>query len=114
MKGETVQGIFRSFKGPLSKARVVALSCLNECTHCLRIPFYPTLQVDLLLGKAYSKWGRVSDAVSVYNQLISTYPDDFRGYLAKVLPIWSLYILARWLFSFFSIKSFHDKCITIF
>ncbi|MCD9558919.1 hypothetical protein HAX54_016610 [Datura stramonium] len=41
------------------------------------------IQVDLLLGKAYSEWGRVSDAVSVYNQLISMYPDDFRGYLAK-------------------------------
>ncbi|XP_075107301.1 uncharacterized protein LOC107764424 isoform X3 [Nicotiana tabacum] len=41
------------------------------------------IQVDLLLGKSYSEWGRVSDAVSVYNQLISTYPDDFRGYLAK-------------------------------
>ncbi|XP_009781274.1 uncharacterized protein [Nicotiana sylvestris] len=41
------------------------------------------IQIDLLLGKSYSEWGRVSDAVSVYNQLISTYPDDFRGYLAK-------------------------------
>lgn len=41
------------------------------------------IQVDLLLGKAYSEWGHVSDAVSVYNQLISTFPDDFRGYLAK-------------------------------
>ncbi|KAJ8535752.1 hypothetical protein K7X08_034153 [Anisodus acutangulus] len=41
------------------------------------------IQVDLLLGKAYSEWGRVSDVVSVYNQLTSTYPDDFRGYLAK-------------------------------
>lgn len=41
------------------------------------------IQVDLLLGKAYSEWGHISDAVSVYNQLISTYPDDFRGYLAK-------------------------------
>jgi hypothetical protein len=41
-------------------------------------------QVDLLLGKAYSDWGHVSDAVSVYDQLISSHPDDFRGYLAKV------------------------------
>ncbi|KAF3432322.1 hypothetical protein FNV43_RR27062 [Rhamnella rubrinervis] len=41
------------------------------------------VQVDLLLGKAYSDWGHVSDAVSVYDQLISTHPDDFRGYLAK-------------------------------
>ncbi|XP_042487050.1 uncharacterized protein LOC122067282 isoform X2 [Macadamia integrifolia] len=41
------------------------------------------IQVELLLGKAYSDWGHISDAVSVYDQLISTHPDDFRGYLAK-------------------------------
>ncbi|KAJ4826194.1 hypothetical protein Tsubulata_023783 [Turnera subulata] len=41
------------------------------------------IQVDLLLGKAYSDWGHVSDAISVYDQLISVHPDDFRGYLAK-------------------------------
>ena len=41
-------------------------------------------QVELLLGKAYSDWGRISDAVSVYDRLISSHPDDFRGYLAKV------------------------------
>uniref|UniRef100_A0A2N9FBW9 Uncharacterized protein n=1 Tax=Fagus sylvatica TaxID=28930 RepID=A0A2N9FBW9_FAGSY len=41
------------------------------------------IQVELLLGKAYSDWGRISDAVSVYDRLISSHPDDFRGYLAK-------------------------------
>ncbi|KAI3879382.1 hypothetical protein MKW92_044738 [Papaver armeniacum] len=41
------------------------------------------IQVELLLGKAYSDWGHVSDAVTVYDQLISAHPDDFRGYLAK-------------------------------
>ncbi|XP_050224707.1 uncharacterized protein LOC126674314 isoform X2 [Mercurialis annua] len=41
------------------------------------------VQVELLLGKAYSDWGHVSDAVSVYDQLISNHPNDFRGYLAK-------------------------------
>ncbi|XP_065864094.1 uncharacterized protein [Euphorbia lathyris] len=41
------------------------------------------IQVNLLLGKAYSDWGHVSDAVAVYDQLISSHPDDFRGYLAK-------------------------------
>ncbi|KAG6733063.1 hypothetical protein I3843_01G200300 [Carya illinoinensis] len=40
-------------------------------------------QVDLLLGKAYSDWGHINDAVSVYDRLISSHPDDFRGYLAK-------------------------------
>ncbi|KAK9281536.1 hypothetical protein L1049_004439 [Liquidambar formosana] len=41
------------------------------------------IQVELLLGKAYSDWGHISDAVSVYDGLISSHPDDFRGYLAK-------------------------------
>ncbi|XP_048139914.1 uncharacterized protein LOC115755813 [Rhodamnia argentea] len=41
------------------------------------------IQVGLLLGKAYSEWGHVSDAVSVYDGLISSHPNDFRGYLAK-------------------------------
>lgn len=41
------------------------------------------IQVELLLGKAYSDWGHVSDAVAVYDQLIASYPNDFRGYLAK-------------------------------
>lgn len=41
------------------------------------------IQVNLLLGKAYSDWGHISDAVAVYDQLISSHPDDFRGYLAK-------------------------------
>lgn len=49
-------------------------------------------QVELLLGKAYSDWGHVSDAVSIYDQLISNHPDDFRGYLAKVhVIIWCTY-----------------------
>ncbi|KAM7253975.1 hypothetical protein ACFE04_031657 [Oxalis oulophora] len=46
------------------------------------VQFYMSL-VELLLGKAYSDWGHVSDAVSVYDQLISSHPNDFRGYLAK-------------------------------
>ncbi|TVT98338.1 hypothetical protein EJB05_56366, partial [Eragrostis curvula] len=41
--------------------------------------------VDLLLGKAYSDWGHINDAVSVYDQLISEHPEDFHPYLAKVL-----------------------------
>jgi hypothetical protein len=41
-------------------------------------------QVELLLGKAYSDFGHVGDAIAVYDQLISTHTDDFRGYLAKV------------------------------
>ncbi|KAL5823747.1 hypothetical protein ACOSQ4_021647 [Xanthoceras sorbifolium] len=41
------------------------------------------VQVELLLGKAYSDGGRVSDAVAVYDRIISSYPNDFRGYLAK-------------------------------
>lgn len=41
------------------------------------------IQVELLLGKSYSDWGHVGDAVAVYDQLISKFPEDFRGYLAK-------------------------------
>ncbi|PIN23894.1 hypothetical protein CDL12_03405 [Handroanthus impetiginosus] len=41
------------------------------------------IQVELLLGKAYSDWGHISDAVAVYDQLIASHPADFRGYLAK-------------------------------
>uniref|UniRef100_A0A7N0VHX5 Uncharacterized protein n=1 Tax=Kalanchoe fedtschenkoi TaxID=63787 RepID=A0A7N0VHX5_KALFE len=41
------------------------------------------IQVELLLGKAYSDWGHISDAVSVYDGLVSSHPNDFRGYLAK-------------------------------
>uniref|UniRef100_A0A0D9WXR4 Tetratricopeptide repeat-like domain-containing protein n=1 Tax=Leersia perrieri TaxID=77586 RepID=A0A0D9WXR4_9ORYZ len=41
------------------------------------------IQVDLLLGKAYSDWGHIGDAVAVYENLIAEHPEDFRGYLAK-------------------------------
>lgn len=87
-----MQGIFHSFKGPVANVKIVALSCLALIAWLSFVLLLLLLfQVDLLLGKAYSEWGRVSDAVSVYNQLISTYPDDFRGYLAKVLSIWSIF-----------------------
>ncbi|KAJ3683539.1 hypothetical protein LUZ60_013766 [Juncus effusus] len=48
-------------------------------------PKVDPIQVELLIGKAYSDWGHLSDAVSVYDKLISDHPDDFRGYLAKGL-----------------------------
>ncbi|XP_022148133.1 uncharacterized protein LOC111016887 [Momordica charantia] len=41
------------------------------------------IQVELLLGKSYSDWGHLGDAISVYDKLITNHPDDFRGYLAK-------------------------------
>jgi hypothetical protein len=42
-------------------------------------------QVEMLLGKAYSSWqGHSGDAIAVYDNLIATHPDDFRGFLAKV------------------------------
>ncbi|CAG7903285.1 unnamed protein product [Brassica rapa] len=40
-------------------------------------------EVELLLGKAYSDWGHISDAIAVYDRLITDHPEDFRGYLAK-------------------------------
>jgi len=63
------------------------------------------MQVELLLGKAYSDWGHVSDAVAVYDQLISKYPNDFRGYLAKVRYI----ILKFQLPSYVHVLLFHVK-----
>ncbi|KAK9146080.1 hypothetical protein Sjap_005983 [Stephania japonica] len=57
-----------------------AVTSSNEAKDSQKIE---PIQVELLLGKAYSDWGHVSDAVSVYDQLISKYPNDFRGYLAK-------------------------------
>jgi tetratricopeptide (TPR) repeat protein len=41
------------------------------------------VQIDMLLGKAYSDWGHIGDAVAVYDSLIASHPNDFRGYLAK-------------------------------
>lgn len=41
------------------------------------------VQIDLLLGKTYSDWGHIGDAVAVYDSLIASHPEDFRGYLAK-------------------------------
>lgn len=43
------------------------------------------VQVEMLLGKAYSTWdGHSGDAIAVYDNIIASYPNDFRGYLAKV------------------------------
>lgn len=42
------------------------------------------VQVEMLLGKAYSTWeGHTGDAIAVYDNIIASHPDDFRGYLAK-------------------------------
>ncbi|GAU22970.1 hypothetical protein TSUD_247140 [Trifolium subterraneum] len=38
---------------------------------------------ELLLGKAYSDFVHVGDAITVCDQIISSHPDDFRGYLVK-------------------------------
>lgn len=46
-------------------------------------PDLDPIQVELLLGKAYSDWEHISDAIAVYDRLISEHPEDFRGYLAK-------------------------------
>ncbi|KAG0590902.1 hypothetical protein KC19_1G134000 [Ceratodon purpureus] len=42
------------------------------------------VQVEMLLGKAYSTWeGHTGDAIAVYDNIIASFPNDFRGYLAK-------------------------------
>ncbi|XP_013648643.2 uncharacterized protein LOC106353431 [Brassica napus] len=46
-------------------------------------PDLDPIQVELLLGKAYSDWGHISDAIALYDRLIYEHPEDFRGYLAK-------------------------------
>ncbi|CAK9146123.1 unnamed protein product [Ilex paraguariensis] len=63
----------------LSLLEILLTAASKLCVH----PVTFVDLVELLLGKAYSDWGHVSDAVSVYDQLISSHPDDFRGYLAK-------------------------------
>lgn len=70
---------------------VITSSCVHNVSNMLNslslnlMRCHIFIQVELLLGKAYSDWGHVSDAVAVYDQLIASYPNDFRGYLAKVL-----------------------------
>eukprot|EP00850_Spirogloea_muscicola_P002445 SM000009S23574 [mRNA] locus=s9:881673:886012:+ [translate_table: standard] len=44
---------------------------------------FDTVQLGLLLGKAYSAWGKAGDAAAVYDGLIVSKPEDFRGYLAR-------------------------------
>ncbi|KAL8466580.1 hypothetical protein ACS0TY_035586 [Phlomoides rotata] len=79
---EAVQ-ILLATRERLNKEKTTADSDLSvESTAGMKSDVDP-IQVELLLGKAYADWGHVSDAVSVYDQLISNHPDDFRGYLAK-------------------------------
>lgn len=43
-------------------------------------------ELELLRGKVFSQWrGHTADAEAVYDALIKTSPDDFRGYLAKAV-----------------------------
>lgn len=58
-KGETVQGIFHSFTGPVSKERIVALSCLNESTFVDGCSFGSLLSIFRTTGSttpAFSLW----------------------------------------------------------
>ena len=42
------------------------------------------VNLELLAGKAYGAWrGHDGDALSVYDGLIASRPEDYRGYLAK-------------------------------
>ncbi|KAK7349064.1 hypothetical protein VNO77_06118 [Canavalia gladiata] len=75
---EAVQ-LLLAYRGRLSSENISQKSDSNSADSQKLDP----VQVELLLGKAYSDWGHVSDAVAVYDNLISTHPDDFRGYLAK-------------------------------
>lgn len=79
---EAVQVLLAS-REQLNKEKFVISSNEPESSNLGEKSQIDPIQVDLLLGKAYSDWGHVGDAVSVYDQLISSYPNDFRGYLAK-------------------------------
>eukprot|EP01023_Acetabularia_acetabulum_P019973 TRINITY_DN20288_c1_g2_i1.p1 TRINITY_DN20288_c1_g2~~TRINITY_DN20288_c1_g2_i1.p1 ORF type:complete len:426 (-),score=79.47 TRINITY_DN20288_c1_g2_i1:597-1874(-) len=47
-------------------------------------PVYGSVELQLLLGKVYSSWaGHYGDALAVFDSLIKSSPEDFRGYLAK-------------------------------
>lgn len=42
------------------------------------------VSVELLIGKAYNAWrGHDNDALATYDGVIKSFPEDFRGYLAK-------------------------------
>lgn len=81
---EAVQ-VLLSFREHLNDGRSDASEILTDANSMVeqKTEKVDPVQVELLLGKAYSDWGHVSDAVAVYDQLISKYPNDFRGYLAK-------------------------------
>ena len=50
----------------------------------------------MLLGKAYSTWeGHTGDAIAVYDNIIASHPDDFRGYLAKVNSTLFMFVAIR-------------------
>lgn len=82
--GEAVQ-VLLSFRNHLNDDSSDASVILTDANSKVeqKIEKADPVQVELLLGKAYSDWGHVSDAVAVYDQLISKYPNDFRGYLTK-------------------------------
>ncbi|CAL5076001.1 unnamed protein product [Urochloa decumbens] len=85
------EGSSSSYKSALSSSDNVDFEVLRGLTNALLAAKKPDqnpqdidpIQVDLLLGKAYSDWGHISDAVSVYDKLITEHREDFRGYLAK-------------------------------
>ncbi|KAK9087984.1 hypothetical protein Syun_030378 [Stephania yunnanensis] len=60
-----------------------AVTSGNEAKDSQKIDPIQRYLTFLLLKTYSSDWGHVSDAVSVYDQLISKYPNEFRGYLAK-------------------------------
>ncbi|XP_028549899.1 uncharacterized protein LOC110103712 isoform X6 [Dendrobium catenatum] len=76
------EGSAAAYRSFLSTSKNLNFDVLRGLTNALLAAKKPD-EVELLLGKAYSDWGHVSDAVAVYDQLISKYPNDFRGYLAK-------------------------------
>ncbi|KAH1240077.1 hypothetical protein GmHk_07G018042 [Glycine max] len=76
------EGSVAAYKSSARVSKDIQFEVLRGLSNSLLAAKKPE-EVELLLGKAYSDWGHVRDAVAVYDQLISTHPNDFRGYLAK-------------------------------
>ncbi|XP_057969109.1 uncharacterized protein LOC131158334 isoform X4 [Malania oleifera] len=76
------EGSAAAYRSSVMVSKTINFEVLRDLTNALLAAKKPD-EVDLLLGKAYSDWGHISDAVTVYDNLIATHPDDFRGFLAK-------------------------------
>ena len=69
----------------LVRSSIAAASAASSPSSSLSsTPPLNVVELKLLLGKVYSQWkGHGGDALNVYDELIASDPEDFRGHLAK-------------------------------